>query len=312
MSEEKKLPDCPVCGGSDPTLFMQGIFDCEATRVLECRGCGLQYLDPMMSAQEEEEYYRDYYLSQASRHYRQMSHQAIQERALGHYERYRERYLGVTPAQGELLEIGSGSGGFLRFLQQHRPGLGLTSVERSPSNRAFLEDDRLNSFAGVSFYAELDEIEGRRYDAVVALGVFEHVRESVPFLTRLRALLRDDRSRIVLNVPNKHHPLIYRYGVEPFKKFNYMKQHYYTFTKRSLELLAERAGLTLERCHHLQAWSLDNHLSWLVHGRPRDFSDLTALFSPATLRAYDEDLSDRGVGDLMMVILKRQESGGGA
>ena len=86
------LLKCPVCKASDITVFMEGVYDCEETNVMECRGCGLQFLDPMMSDEEEERYYRNYYEAQKPRHYKSMSLKDLQQRALSLYEQYEDIY----------------------------------------------------------------------------------------------------------------------------------------------------------------------------------------------------------------------------
>ena len=66
--------------------------------------------------------------------------------------------------------------------------------------------------------------------------------------------------------------------LEEFKKFTYMKQHYYTFTEQAFHLLAGRTGLKVSKFNYMQVWGLDNQLSWLRHKRPRDFSVLPVFF----------------------------------
>ena len=54
---------CPLCNGNS-RIFMQGIFDCDKTFVMECEKCNLHFLNPKMTIEEESEYYRNYYENQ--------------------------------------------------------------------------------------------------------------------------------------------------------------------------------------------------------------------------------------------------------
>lgn len=296
-------PHCPVCGGGDITLYMKGVFDCESTSVMECNGCGLQFLDPMMSDEEEHEYYRNYYENQKTRHYKTLSVKDIQTGALKNYDRYKDIYLDLIKDKKDILEIGSGSGGFLRFVKGNSPKSSVVSIEKSESNRDFLKD---GDFNGITFLNDLSQLgQESRFDLIAAFGVFEHIKNGVSFLEMVRRCLKDENSRLAMNIPNKRNPLVDLYHIDEFRKFSYMKQHYYTYTERSLEILAARTGYVIDKFNYIQVWGLDNHLSWLKNKRPQNFKIYTDIFSAETLKSYDNDLIKRKMTDLMMVVLKK-------
>lgn len=293
---------CPVCASQDVELFMSGIFDSDATNVMECLNCGLQFLDPMMSEQEEEKYYSGYYRKQEGRHFSPMNLMDLQERALQYYELYNELYTGLISGATTILEIGSGTGGFIRFVREHFPHIKITAIERCEENVAFLRE----CFDQEIVIADkLEDLEGQKFDLIAAFGVIEHLRDSRGFLTSLKKHL-SPLGKVALNSQNKNHPLVYAYKLEEFKKFAYMKQHYYTFTESSFNYLAAQTGLAVSAFKYIQIWGLDNHLSWLRYRKPRDFSDITKLLSQRTLDSYNHDLISRGMTDLFMVVLTQQ------
>lgn len=290
---------CPVCDAKDISLFMKGIFDSEDTEVHECEACGTQFLSPMMSQQEEDAYYDDYYNKQASRHFTQMSLTDVQNRAFSHYENYAETYLSLVKNAKSFLEIGSGSGGFIKFLKKYRPDIEIHAIERCGSNVDFIRDSYGNT---IKLIKDMDEANEKKWDVIGAFGVFEHVRDSLGFLNSLRSRLAPG-GKIALNVPNKYHSLVYAFDCEEFKKFTYMKQHYYTFTEKSFEILAQKSGLEVEKFNYLQVWSLDNQLSWLRYRQPRKHDDITDMLSPETLRLFNQDMIRHKTTDLMMAVL---------
>lgn len=298
--------DCPLCGCGDITLYMKGVFDCENTSVMECNGCGLQFLDPLMSNEEEQEYYRDYYESQKKRHYDSLSLKDIQNWALKNYVRYKGIYLDLIKDKKDMLEIGSGSGGFLRFLKDNFAKSRIVSIEKSDPNRDFLKDSTQNDFSDITFLKDFSRFGPEsQFDLIAAFGVLEHVKDSVLFLETVKRHMKDENSLLAMNIPNKRHPLINLYHIDEFKKFTYMKQHYYTFTERSLEILAEKAGFVIVKFNYIQIWGLDNHLSWLKNKKPQNFNIFTDTLSEETLRSYDKDLINRKMTDLMMVVMKK-------
>lgn len=283
---------------------MKGIFDSDNTDVLECAICGLQFLNPMMSDSEEEEYYENYYEKQRDRHFKIMNLKDVQENALRHYEQYKDVYIDLIAMAGCLLEVGSGSGGFLRFIKRYNSTLKVTAIEKSTANREFLKGESLNDFEGVDILDDLSILpQSFTFDVIVAFGVFEHIKNGELFLKGLRKHLKEG-GRLAMNIPNKRNPLVDFYGIEEFKKFTYMKQHYYTYTEKALDILAKKTGYSIEKFNYIQVWGLDNHLSWLKSKKPQDFSRYTELLSNETRESYNKDLIKHKMTDLMMVVLK--------
>ena len=297
--QEFEKSQCPICVSQRIELFMQGVFDSESTNVLECLDCGTQFLDPKMTEQEETEYYEGYYRKQKSRHFKGMDLLDLQKQALQHYEQYNQVYLGLVNNVDNLLEIGSGTGGFVKFVRKYSPATIVTLIERCDDNVKFMRECFRQE---VEFAYKLEDLKNRKFDLIAAFGVFEHVRDSVSFLKKISNYLSPN-GKLILNVPNKLHALVYAYDLSEFKKFTYMKQHYYTFTERSFELLAEQTGYQVCGFNYMQVWGLDNQLSWLRYRKPRDFSDISQLLSEQTLDAYNQDLINQKLTDLFMVIL---------
>lgn len=292
--------DCPICLGNEISIFQRGIFDCDVTVVRECAGCGVQFLDPMMSQEEENAYYRDYYQKQKSRQFTDLSLDDIQSRALLHYEKFRDIYSAILVEVERLLEIGSGTGGFVRFVRTNFPHIEVVALERDLVNREFIRKSCQNT----QCVENIEGIKERRFDAICGFGVFEHLRDGLGFLREVQPLLRNG-GVLALNVPNKEHALVYDYSLEEFKRFTYMKQHYFSYTEKAFELLASKSGFRTKKFNYMQVWGLDNHLSWLRYRAPRDFSDITRLLSRETIDSYARDLMAAKKSDLMMAVLEK-------
>lgn len=301
-------PNCPICGSENLFLYMKGIFDCEHTEVLECYDCGLQFLNPMMSEEEEREYYRNYYESQKVRHFQSKTLKNIQEDSCRHYEEYRDFYLSLLKDAESVLEIGSGTGGFLKFVSENFKHINIVSVEKSEANLHYMQEECKGIFASIQFVNGISQIPEQKFDLIFAHGVLEHIRSPFNFLRILIPFLKDVKGKMVLAVPNKHTPLLHIYDLAEFQKFTYMKQHYYTFSEQSFHVLAKQVGGVVEGFDYLQVWGLDNTLAWLRYRKPRDFSQFTKILSETTLRSYKEDMRGNETTDLMLIIL-RQNNG---
>lgn len=291
---------CPVCS-ENSVIFMQGIFDCDTTIVRKCTNCKLHFLDPKMSEKEEQEYYKNYYESQKSRHSKQYSLKDIQEKAFNHYKEYQNIYSELINNAENILEIGSGSGGFLRFINTFSSNKNIYSIERSEINLNFLKKE----FQNVKYCDSIQELKDIKFDLIVAFGVFEHIREPHNFLEELKELIKDNNSMIVFNVPNNNDILISFFELEEYKKFMYMKQHYYVFSKESMSYIAQNVGLHLKKINFIQAWGIDNHFSWLKDKKVQDFSKYTELFSNNLNKEYKNNLIQKEMTDLIQVIFTK-------
>lgn len=292
---------CKLCGSVDTYVYMQGIHDCEDTKVIECCDCDVQFLSPMMSDDAEQLYYKNYYAQQRDRHGGEVTLQNILDKSFEYYSEYLDTYEKYISNSNNILEIGSGVGGFLKFLSKtSRSKKRVVSIERSESNLAFLKE----RFADVSFFSDIKEVLNKEmFDMILGVAVFEHIRKPLEFLGVLERYLKPN-GIIMLEMPNKREPLIELYQIDEFKKFNYQKQHYFTYSERALEWLAGKAGLTVEGFYYHQVYGLENHISWLKNRRPCDYSMFTSFFSRETLRNYKSDLIRAKRTDVIGVIYK--------
>ncbi len=140
----------------------------------------------------------------------------------------------------DVLEVGCGRGVTGKFLREEL-GCRVTGVELNPviAREAMENLDRV-----IQGDVEDLEIEGR-FDAVIALELFEHLVEPETFLARARRWLRP-RGRIVLSVPNVGHYSVVedllagRWDYLPIGLLCYT--HLRFFTRRTLEDWLCRCG----------------------------------------------------------------------
>ena len=86
---------CPVCKSKDLEIFQHGIFDSEETNVIECNNCKMRFLDKIMTPNEEEAFYADYYKSQKARQFKESSIKNFQERTYLEYMKDEEFFVNL-------------------------------------------------------------------------------------------------------------------------------------------------------------------------------------------------------------------------
>ncbi len=145
-------------------------------------------------------------------------------------------HAGMDPGRHlDILEIGFGNGSFLGWARSR--GHRLTGIETLPPA---IQRARL---AGVDCHASLDEVPpDRKFDAVVAFDVFEHVSTDKleRLLHELGSHLKDD-GRIIARFPNGGSPfgLFYQHGD---------LTHVTSLSEGAVSHLAASAGLKLSYC----------------------------------------------------------------
>ena len=154
-------------------------------------------------------------------------------------------YLGSDP-----VEIGSGLGEYAAVWARD-PGRRVTVSDADPSRLGVLVDR----------FADTDNVTVRQLDvfkpyagthsALVAMNVLEHIEDDVAALASAHTLLKPG-GKVIMFVP-----------AFPFamSRFDRAVGHYRRYRKATLRDAYERAGLTVERLHYVNAPGL---LAWFV------------------------------------------------
>ena len=227
--------NCPMCGHEDP----KWLFEEEGYPVWRCRGCGHIYVWPQPSEQALSEYYQSQYYSQSedsAEDWEDLRTDIVRltVRAIGRYH----------PRRGDLLEVGSGFGGFL--LAAIGDGWRVEGIEPSASavaaaRRRFGDDVRLQQTI-----FEQAQLAPDSFDCVVMLNVIEHVRDPVGVCRRVHELLRAGGC-LALRWPQS----VFLNRLRRRPRLLGVPEHLHDFTRRSIGRLYQVAGFTDVR----QAWS---------------------------------------------------------
>ena len=234
-------PSCPICDGNETTLHFyspetalsqssigSSRQQVSAGRILRCRNCGFGFSQIRSSAGELASLYRSMdtkvYKSELS------GRERTARRHLTILERYAQR--------GRLLDVGCASGLFLFAAVQR--GWKAAGVEPSEV-LCTAARKRLAGQAEVHC-ATLEQARlAGEFDAVTLWDVLEHVPHPRAFLSECKALMRPG-GHLFLNVPDLGSLQARVLGARwPLL----LPEHLNYFTRSSLRLCGERAGLKL-------------------------------------------------------------------
>ncbi len=228
---------CHICSSSRYAAYLQA----RGFTVVECRDCGLRYVNPQPSIQGLEQIYAIF-------------DQGDQWRSgEEHFNRRVRKEILRFKKTGSVIDIGSGSGNFLRCMRE--AGFSVFGVEPSRTGSEHARSVYgIETFNGTVETFVSPEVR-REFDVVTILNVLEHLKRPGETLVELGRLLREDGILVVV-VPDarlhavlgqtrrwlgfsdpfwmerERHPLV---GFDP-------PHHLCSFEPRTILLLLERCG----------------------------------------------------------------------
>ncbi len=181
---------------------------------------------------------------------------------------YERRFSKISPlfqtGISNLIEIGAGSGLFLKIIKNKLPKIKLSAVELDQNTASSREE-----IEGLLCYESLDNIckLDKKFDLICSFHVLEHILNPAIFLSYIRQLMRLD-SILIIEVPSIFDPLISIYHNESYLKFYFQSQHPFVYSHESLVRLMEHNNFQTKEKINFQRYSLENHLNWTINKAP--------------------------------------------
>lgn len=196
------------------------------------------------------------------------------------------------------IEIGAGDSAFLAYVQERRPDVDYACIEPDENTR-----NQRNAYSWLRQFENLDVAPAGRFELVGLFHVLEHVLEPASLLRGCTNLLSPN-GRLIIEVPSLNDPLLSLYHLKSYEDFFFQRQHPFYYSASSLERLLESHGLKVERVIFHQRYGIENHLNWLLAGKPGGSPQFRSIFMH-TDRSYRESLEASGYADAVMAIATR-------
>lgn len=165
---------CHVCASTENTTYIEA----RGYRIAQCRNCGLWFVNPQPTVEELRQFYSTYDDGVQWRNLEERFNRGV-----------RSSILRIKQC-GAVLDVGCGSGNFLRCMKQK--GFSTFGIEPSGSGSEYARDEH-----GVDIYHGMIEDylaanRDRRFDLVTMLNVLEHVTDPIGILSQLSKVLASD------------------------------------------------------------------------------------------------------------------------
>lgn len=221
---------CNYCHASDEDFISsKGQFDLPVNVVI-CKNCGLSYLNPRWTKAT----YLDFYTNHYDKYYRPgLNNEDHLKEPNPIFDRLQKRKL--SPAPKNILDVGSGAGGNLRYLQRKFPKSNFYAIEPSTDAQEVLRD---NNIAIITDDAdsEWDKTRKNTFDLIIMRHVLEHFSDPSAILRKVANCLNDN-GVLYIAVPNSLKP------TAPLQTHGFRVVHTYYFNQYTLFNLLVANGL---------------------------------------------------------------------
>lgn len=184
--------DCVSCTSKNHYIISQK----DGFNFRKCNECGTVFISPRPDPEALRWWYTH---SEHVKHSNKILEKTADMRMQIYNDRIDKLFKRIPPPVKSLLEIGCGTGRFLKLLKEIKPELQSTGIDINAEAVEIAKEKGVNCLnASAEAFAEKDN---ERYDLILAFEVLEHVFEPFSLIKVLLKLLEKD-GKIYMTLPN--------------------------------------------------------------------------------------------------------------
>jgi SAM-dependent methyltransferase len=238
-TEHRTVVPCHACLSIDNDTYIQA----RGYRIANCRNCGLWFVNPQPTVEELRQHYATYDSGDLWRDMEEGFNRKVRS------------FILKRKQSGSVLDVGCGSGNFLRCMKDK--GFLAFGIEPSVTGSEYARDAlQIEIFHGmIHDFMKLNSV--RRFDVITLLNVLEHLANPVETMEQLGDILAPDGIVAIVVPDARFHDLVGRvrkmvgiadpYWLEnaPFLSGFRVPDHLCSFQPRTISVLLRRAGYTV-------------------------------------------------------------------
>ena len=189
----------------------------------------------------------------------------------------------------DILDVGFGDGSFLikNKISKSKSGVELNIQHLNKMRR----------YKNITVYDHID-IKNKTFDVITMFHVLEHLDNQNDYLKKIKLLMKK-KSKLIIEVPHAKDYLILEKNTQ-FLKHTLWCEHLILHTKKSLEKFFQLAGFTKIKIYNFQRYNFNNHLNWMVRGKPFGHVAYKVIKDKEKLKAYNDILIEYDITDTLI------------
>lgn len=293
------LSACPICESEKISLQLNARDNSvtkEDFEIYRCENCGFLFTQDIPEEENTAKYYQsETYISHSdtSKGFINRIYHSVRRYTLGQKRKLIERISGRK--QGNILDIGSGTGSFLHTMKQS--GWTVTGIEPDPIARE--NSQSINGIAAVAPEAQ-QSFAAESFDVITMWHVLEHVHKLDEQMKQLKRLLTPN-GKLFIAVPNHT-----SYDAVHYKEFWAawdVPRHLYHFAPATMQVLADKYGF--EIVQHRPMWFDSLYVSMLSEKYKTGKSNLLKAIFTGVVSNWKALMNVKKCSSVIYVMQKR-------
>ena len=249
--DKKGKKICYLCHGSDFEKIKGVVRDNRHIRVYKCKNCSLISL-------ETTEHINENFYKLGKMHNSKFNPDNWEKNSYPDDFR-RFNFLKKQIKNKILVDFGCGAGGFLKMAREVCDKVYGIELDEKLNTRLVNQ--------GLAMRSNINDVN-EKVDFITMFHVLEHIEKPIELLQEFKNKLSDENSQIIIEVPNGNDALITLYKSKAFSHFTWWSCHLYTYNRKNIQTLVEKAGYRVNYIKNVQRYGIYNHLYWLLRGKP--------------------------------------------
>src|SRR3989344_1102203 len=252
---------CILCGNKKFKIVSRKLRDTNDPKfcVTRCMTCELIQLHPAPTVEEDREFYDQ---GLHIKNIREPIGLKIQRaKQLRDTLRRADLTAPMLLKNQSVLDIGSGFGFFVEEMRKR--SFKSVGVETSRFARNIATKVTKAEIMDIDI---MDKKFDKKFDAITMFHVFEHIKNPVNFLQRIKELLNKN-GRLIIEVPNVEDLLLNTN--KAYANFIWQRAHYSYFSRDTLAKVFHQAGWRYCKFSFTQRYGLENMMNWMINNKPQ-------------------------------------------